>query len=427
MDRTAVMILGGGQGTRLYPLTKERSKPAVPIAGKFRLIDLPLSNCLHSGLDKIYILTQFNSDSLHRHIAQAYRFDNFSQGFVQILAAQQTPTNKNWYQGTADAVRQSLRRLVRNRPDYILILSGDHLYRMDYRYLIHEHIRREADVTIPVLPVTRDKCQEFGILQVDAEGWIHNFVEKPREDAILDQLKVPADLARQQGVMPDGRDYIASMGIYVFNAEMLFDALNEYEGVDFGKHVIPQLLSKKKVLSYFFDGYWEDIGTIKSFYEANLALTRPVPEYNFYDERYMVYSRPRFLPGAKINEAKFTSSLINDGAIISSGAVVEHSIVGLRGIISEGAQVYETIMMGADYFDSPDNRYEIVPKGAPPLGIGPRSIVRRAIVDKNARIGADVKILNEQNIQEADSLCYHIREGIVIIPRSAVVPDGCVI
>ncbi|MGC9329889.1 MAG: glucose-1-phosphate adenylyltransferase, partial [Candidatus Hinthialibacter sp.] len=420
-ELTEVLILGGGQGSRLYPLTKERAKPAVPVAGKFRLIDLPLSNCLHSNLPRIYILTQFNSDSLHRHIAQTYRFDSFSRGFIQILAAQQTPGNKDWFQGTADAVRHALRRFVNRRPKYIVILSGDHLYRMDYRQLLKTHIENEADVTISVLPVIRNRASDFGILQVNEEGRIIAFQEKPSSQEDLDKLIVPPQLFEKYSLDPKGRQHIASMGIYIFNLQSLSEALNEhYHSPDFGKHIIPALINEKRVFAHFFDDYWEDIGTIRSFYEANLALTRPVPEFNFYDERRLVYSRPRYLPGTKVNQATIRASIIGDGAIIS-GAVIEDSIIGLRGVIAENAQLYRTIMMGADYYDNYEQLQEDVPEDAPPLGVGPRSIIKNAIVDKNARIGCDVRILNESCVQEADGPNYSIRDGIVVIPRDKVV------
>ncbi|MEW6238893.1 MAG: glucose-1-phosphate adenylyltransferase, partial [Candidatus Omnitrophota bacterium] len=400
-ERTSVFILGGGQGSRLYPLTKARAKPAVPVAGKFRLIDLPVSNCLHSRLDRIYILTQFNSDSLHRHISQTYRFDVFSKGFVQVLAAQQTPENQNWYQGTADAVRHALRRFVRRKPEHVLILSGDHLYRMDYRQLLRTHVKTDADATISVLPVSRNHCKEYGILQADDQGKIVSFFEKPSDSELLDRLRVPPVVFDNQGVSSSGRDYIASMGIYVFRTDALIEALNEHQGSDFGKDIIPALLEEKRVFAHFFDGYWEDIGTIRSFYHANLALTEELPQFNFYDETGLVYTRPRFLPGAKINDANIHSSLICDGSIIM-GAVVKNSIIGLRGIVAENAQVYNTVMMGADYYDSPGVAQEDIPPGAPALGIGPRSIVQGAIVDKNARIGSDVRITNPSRIMEAD-------------------------
>lgn len=425
-EETEVLILGGGHGKRLYPLTESRAKPAVPVAGKFRLIDLPLSNCLHSNLPRIYILTQFNSDSLHRHIAQTYRFDSFSRGFIQILAAQQTPVNKDWFQGTADAVRHALRRFVHRRPKYIVILSGDHLYRMDYRQLLRTHIINNADVTISVLPVSRQRASDFGILQVNEEGQITAFQEKPTSVEDLDRLKVPPNLFDKFALQSKGREHIASMGIYVFNMQSLSEALSEHASADFGNHIIPALIGAKRVFSHFFDGYWEDIGTIRSFYDANLALTKPVPEFNFYDERHLVYSRPRYLPGTKINQATIRASIIGDGAIVS-GAVIEDSIIGLRGVIAENAQLYRTIMMGADYYDSREQREEDIPENAPSLGVGCRSIIKNAILDKNARIGSDVRILNEERIQEADGPNYCIRDGIVVIPRSAIIHSGTVI
>ncbi len=425
-EKTEVLILGGGKGSRLYPLTKERAKPAVPVAGKFRLIDLPLSNCLYSGLPRIYILTQFNSDSLHRHIAQTYRFDSFSRGFIQVLAAQQTPDNKDWFQGTADAVRHALRRFVNRKPEHVLILSGDHLYQMDYLKLLQTHVTNNADVTISVLPITQDKAPEFGILKVNEDGQISSFQEKPKKGKELNQLKVPSQLFVDKGIEARGREHIASMGIYVFKMDTLIKALEESDCSDFGKDIIPSIIGTKRVFSHFFDGYWEDIGTIKTFYEANLALTRSVPDFNFYDERHQIYTRPRFLPGIKVNQATIRSSIIGDGAIVS-GAVIEDSIIGLRGVIAENAQLYRTVMMGADYYDSDNQSVEDISPSAPALGIGARSIVKNAIVDKNARIGSDVRILNEAGIQEADGDNYFIRDGIVVIPRSTIIPSGTVI
>lgn len=426
-DQTAVIILGGGQGTRLFPLTHTRSKPAVPVAGKFRLIDLSISNCLHSNMYRLYVLTQFNSDSLHRHISQTYRFDAFSSGHIQILAAQQTPSNTNWYQGTADAVRQALDRLHQRRPANVLILSGDHLYRMDYRRLIAAHVERDSDVTISVIPVEEKRCADFGILQIDSSEKIINFVEKPKTPQEFSPLRVPKQVFSNYGIEPKGRDYIASMGIYAFKTQTLFDSLHKQAGSDFGKNIIPALIETHKVHAYFFDGYWEDIGTIRSFYEANLALTDTVPDFNFYEEDFMIYTRPRFLPGAKINEAQIKSSIICDGAIIASNAKVDRSIIGLRGVVREGAQIYNTVMMGADYYDSPNNQFEDVASDAPPLGVGPGSIVSGAIVDKNARIGSNVRITNEGKSEDIDKPNYSIRDGIVVIPRSAVIPDGTVI
>lgn len=426
-EQTAVLILGGGQGTRLYPLTKTRSKPAVPLAGKYRLIDLAISNCLHSMLDRLYILTQFNSDSLHRHIAQTYRFDIFSKGFIQILAAQQTPKNRHWYQGTADAVRQSLERLHQRQPENVLILSGDHLYRMDYRRLLQVHVERDADVTVSVIPVAEDKCNDFGIMRINDSEEIINFVEKPGTAEERDPLRVQPSVFEKYGIKPHGREYIASMGIYAFKTRTLFEALTENDGSDFGKNIIPAMIKNKKVSSYFFDGYWEDIGTIRSFYEANLALTHTTPDFNFYDEDFMIHTRPRFLPGAKINEAQVRSSIICDGAIVSAGSRVERSIIGLRGVIGENAYVADTVMMGDDYYDGPNTTFEDVPADAPPLGIGAGSTIIGSIVDKNARIGKNVTITNEGKGQDTDEPNYSVRDGIVVIPRSAVIPDNTVI
>lgn len=426
-DQTAVIILGGGAGKRLYPLTKTRAKPAVPVAGKFRLIDLSISNCLHSDLYRMYILTQFNSDSLHRHIVLTYRFDSFTNGLIQIMAAQQTPSKTTWYQGTADAVRQALERLHQRRPENVLILSGDHLYRMDYRRLLAAHVERDSDVTISVFPVDEARCKDFGVMQIDSSARIVSFCEKPQTEEEISPLRVPDQTFREYGVEPKGRNFIASMGIYAFKTQTLFDALRELPGSDFGKDIIPAMIQTKNVHSYFFDGYWEDIGTIRSFYNANLSLTDTIPDFNFYEEDFQIFTRPRFLPGAKINEAQIRSSLICDGAIVASSATVDRSLIGLRGIVREGAQVADTVMMGADYYDSADNQYEDIPAGAPLLGIGPGSVVKGAIVDKNARIGANVTITNEEKGEDIDTPMYSIRDGIVVIPRSTVIPDGTVI
>jgi len=426
LENTLAVIMGGGQGTRLYPLTQQRAKPAVPFGGKYRLIDVPISNCINSGVYKIAVLTQFNSVSLHRHISNTYNFDAFHSGYVSIWAAEQTGESSAWYQGTADAVRQSLRRFERRTPDHLLILSGDHLYKMDYRHLLKTHVENNADVTIAVVPVTRESCCEFGILQVDKQSQIVSFVEKPSEEDELNRLRVPPEVFDDHRIPSKGREHIASMGIYAFRFDALYEALHASDKPDFGKDIIPSLLGKKRVFAHFFDDYWEDIGTIRAFYEANLALTETLPQFNFYDERCMVYTHPRFLPGAKINSAMIRHSLICDGAIVS-GTLIEHSIVGLRGVIADKAQIVQTIMMGADYYDNAKNAIENVPEGAPPLGIGTHSLVNGAIIDKNARIGANVQIINKDRVRETDQANYSIRDGIVIIPRSAIIPDGTMI
>ena len=345
-QRTLAVIMGGGAGTRLFPLTKDRSKPAVPLGGKYRLVDMPISNCLNSGLRSIYILTQFNSMSLHRHIQASYKFDHFSRSFVDILAAQQTPEGSQWYQGTADAVRQNMRYFLERPFDYYLILSGDQLYRMDFRALLHQHIRSGADITLATKPVRRGSVSEFGIMQSDAERRITRFVEKPKDDAILNEFKMSRELLTSIGADEEEELFQASMGIYVFNREVLVECL-ENDLVDFGKHIIPQSIKERHVSGYVFNGYWEDIGTIRAFYEANLDLTDLLPQYSFFEASAPIYTHPRFLPGSKINGATLRQAIIADGCIISD-AHLERSVIGVRSIIQTGATIRNSIVMGAD-------------------------------------------------------------------------------
>jgi glucose-1-phosphate adenylyltransferase len=422
LRKTSVAILGGGQGARLFPLTKERAKPAVPLAGKYRLIDIPLSNCVHSGIDRISLLTQFNSDSLHRHIAQTYRFDMFGKGFVQVLAAQQTMTNVDWYQGTADAVRQTFTRIAGPDDEHILILSGDHLYRMDYQEMLTTHIANSADVTVSVLPVPRNRCSEYGIVEIDSTARVINFFEKPTDEALLDQLAVPPHVFAERGIDPRGRTHIGSMGVYLFTREALSDALRDEQRTDFGKHVFPAVLKRFKVIAHFFDGYWEDIGTVRSFYEANLGLTAEAPRFNFYEANRPIFTHPRNLPPAKINGARVHTSLVCEGAIITD-ADIEESVIGLRSIIHPGVHISRSIIMGADYYETEEEQKEHVP----PVGIGPRTVIRGAIIDKNARIGADVRFTNESSREYMDSQNIYIRDRIIIVPKNAVVPSGTVL
>jgi len=336
-DKTLAIIMGGGAGTRLFPLTKERSKPAVPLAGKYRIVDIPISNCINSGLRRIYVLTQFNSASLHRHINSSYKFDNFSRSFVEILAAQQTPTDTNWYQGTADAVRQNLRDFLQHPYDYFVILSGDQLYRMDYGEVLNQHIATKSELTIPTLPVTRALSPDFGIMHTDDQRKITRFVEKPKEAAVLDTLRIPPALLKQLDREETEELFQASMGIYVFNRETLIRALDN-QHVDFGKHVIPEMLETARVHAFIFDGYWEDIGTIRSFFEANLTLTDTIPPFNFFDTRSPIYTHARFLPASKINGAMVKQAIISDGCIITD-AHIERSVIGIRSYISEGTTI----------------------------------------------------------------------------------------
>ena len=420
LENVRAVILGGGRGERLFPLTMHRAKPAVPVAGKYRLIDITLSNCINSEVRNIFILTQFNSDSLHRHISAAYRFDHFTRGSVQVLAAQQTTEHTDWFQGTADAVRKTLRRIISSEPEHVVILSGDHLYRMDYRDLLAYHIERDLDISIAAKPVNRHECAGFGILRIDEEANIIEFVEKPQDDGVLTDLQVPESLFNRQGIDPGDRRHIASMGIYVFRTEILKRLLEENEDSDFGKQVLPSALGRFRMGAHMFDGYWEDIGTIRSFYDANIALTDPCPAFNFYDERHPMFTRPRFLPASKANGARMRNCIIADGAIIDD-AEINNSIIGLRCIIHEGCQIHRSILMGADEYDEPGSNPET------PFGIGANSIIQNAIIDKDARVGSNVRIVNERGAVREDGDFYHIREGITLIPRHVVVPSGTVI
>jgi len=409
------LILGGGQGQRLYPLTRERSKPAVPLAGKYRLIDIPMSNCLNSGIEKIALLTQFNSASLHRHISRTYTRDLFSSGWVQILAAEQTPRSGDWYQGTADAVRKQMLEINEAGGKYVLILAGDHLYRMDYRDFAQYHADHEAEVSIAVKPVGREDASSLGILKMDEEGRIVEFREKPK-GADLDGLESNDDPARP---------YMASMGIYFFNREMLQSSL-KLKGDDFGKEVIPSLIEKHKVMGYPFDGYWEDIGTIRRFYEVNLDMAAPLPHFNLYSADLPIYTRPRFLPGSKVQGGSLINVLLADGCRVQE-ASIRSSVIGLRSIIADGVTIHRSIIMGADFYETEPDRLENRRLGRPDIGIGTSSVIEEAIVDKNARIGRRVIIRAIPNRPDAETDIWVSREGIVIIPKGAIIPDGTVI
>ena len=425
MPDLITMVLAGGQGTRLFPLTARRSKPAVPIAGKFRLIDVPLSNCIHSNFRRIYILTQFSAESLHRHISQTYRFSIFSQDFITILSAQQTLENRDWYQGTADAVRKNL-RFINNRGDYVLILSGDHLYRMDYRKFVDYHIEKGADISIGVLPVTAERAGEFGIMHVDKNAQITKFHEKPKEEELLNNLRVPEKMFYEQGIQPNGRSHLASMGIYVFNKNTLIELLEDTSFSDFGKEVIPFAISGKKVFSYFFDGYWEDIGTTGAFFDAHIELTRPLPQFDFYDEDAPIFSHPRFLPGAKVIGAEIQNSILCDGSIVDP-STIKNSMIGIRSIVGKGCELNEVVMMGADFFETPEQKNKNQKQGIPNVGIGNNCVIRRAIIDKNARVGNNVKLINQQALNDKESEHYVIRDGIIVVAKNTVIPDGTVV
>ena len=416
------VILGGGRGTRLFPLTRDRAKPSVPIAGKFRLVDIPISNCLHSGLEKIYVLTQFNSVSLNRHIAQAYRFDTYRRGFVQILAAQQTLMGEEWYQGTADAIKHNEPYILnpRFKDDYVLILAGDHLYRMDYQKMLAVHTESNADITVSVIPVEKAVTSGLGILQADANGRIVDFVEKPQTEAELQRLRVEPEVFRSRGIEPHGREYIASMGIYIFNREVLQEVLQDESNVDFGKDIIPKSIQTRPISAYFFDGYWEDIGTIRSFYSANIALTDTAPAFNFYDEQAPIYTNRRHLPSTKVNSSSVRSSILAEGSIIDDSEL-DRTIVGIRSIISGGSRVYQSVLMGADYYESEASQAESERSGIPKVGIGRNCLIQNAIIDKNARIGDNSVLVNRDGIDNYDGENYCIRDGIVIVPKDATI------
>ena len=407
------LILGGGAGSRLQPLTKERSKPAVPIAGKYRLVDIPISNCINSGIRRIFLLTQFNSVSLHQHIAATFRFDQFSGGHVRILAAEQTPDSDGWFQGTADAVRRSIRYFKADHPDLVVILSGDQLYRMDIRKVIDTHIENGADLTISTKPVSRSEAGALGIMQTDADGRIIRFAEKPGDTPLLDELRTP--------VYEDER-YLASMGIYVFNMSVLSELLCTNAQSDFGKHIIPEAIESHKVYSYIFDEYWEDIGTIRSFWAANLALAAPLPSFSFYAMEAPIYTNMRYLPPSKINQCNVSCSLLSDGCIIS-GERIDHSVVGLRAKVGEGTKIEDSIIMGADYYE----HGEIDDPSGIPMGIGKDCYIKQAIVDKNVRIGDGVVITPEGKPEDTQNEMYWVREGIIVIPKNTVIPSGTVL
>src|SRR6516162_2579908 len=421
-NKTLAIIMGGGAGTRLFPLTQKRAKPAVPLGGKYRLVDIPISNCLNSGLRQVYVLTQFNSESLNRHIADSYQFDRFTKSFIEILAAQQTPEDARWYQGTADAVRQNLRYFLQRPYEYYLVLSGDHLYRMDYGDLLHEHVRTGADVTLGTTPVDRQAVSGVGILQSDAERHIFGFEEKPKDPKLLDELRIPPDLLKELGRPSDAELYQGSMGIYVFNRQVLIDALASNQD-DFGKHIIPASLQKYRVFAYIFQGYWEDIGTVRAFFEANLALTDPVPTFDLFDHINRIYIQQRHLPPSKVSGTEVQRVIIADGSIITD-AHIDRAVVGIRSVIGSGATIRNSVLMGADFYQA--EAWEPKP-GVPPLGIGCRCRIEGAIIDKNARIGEGVVITPEGKPDNADGESYCIRDGVVVVPKGTVIPAGTLI
>ncbi len=423
--RVLSVVMGGGQGSRLFPLTYERSKPAVPLAGKYRLVDIPISNCINSRLNQIYLLTQFNSASLHRHITHSYKFDHFSQGFVDILAAEQTPTSDSWYEGTADAVRKNLAHLLNNDFEYLLILSGDQLYRIDFREIIASHIEKEAELTVATIPVARELASSFGIMHNDARGRISRFVEKPGTPELLDSLRLPAGQVSEHQLEPGSDHYLASMGIYLFNRQTLIDLLDN-EMTDFGKHIIPRSIETHRVYSYVYQGYWEDIGTIRAFFEANLDMAAPLPKFDFFQMETPVYTRPRFLPASKINGAAIDQAIISDGCIIDRSRI-SHSLIGVRSLIAPGCRVHRSILLGSNNYETQESKAASDRDGIPRIGVGENTRIENTIIDKNARIGANCVIIPDDKPEHLDGENYYIRDGIVIIPRNAVISDGTMI
>jgi len=419
-DQVLSVILGGGEGNRLFPLTKERAKPAVPIAGKYRLVDIPISLSLNSGIKRIFLLTQYLSSSLHRHVQQSYRFDDFvPRGFIEIVAAQKTREGTEWYQGTADAVRQGLIHFDNHPHEHVLILSGDQLYRMDFRKMLEHHISSGSDITVAALPVDKESAPRLGLLRVDAQRRITEFVEKPKDPKVL------AGLTGGDG-MPAGRPYLASMGIYIFRRETLRECLSATQGQDFGKDVLPEAIRSKKVSAYIYEGYWEDIGTIGAFYRANLDLLAPVPKFDFGLSSAPIYTRARFLPGSVVENSQVIRAIVSDGCVIQK-SVLDDAVVGIRQRIGSECKIRRSILMGADYFETSSQRDENARLGRPDVGLGEGTIIEDAIIDKNVRIGRRVKIRAAGKPKEFDGDGFYVRDGIVVVPKGAVIPDGTVI
>ena len=416
MRDVLTIVLGGGRGTRLFPLTHHRSKPAVPIGGKYRLIDIALSNCLHADLKKIYVLTQFNSASLNRHIAQTYRLDMFSEGFVEILAAEQTPEGEQWFQGTADAVRQAARHFRDVDCEYFLILAGDHVYRMDFNELLEAHIERKADITIAAQPVTAEDATQMGIFRFDGSGQVSGFEEKPKPERLREMGSSAAAHSPAGGLAPD-KPFVASMGIYVFSHDVLYDVLARNRAVDFGREIIPQALATHRVHPFLYRGFWADVGTVRAFYDVNLMLTARDAPFSFFHPRRPIYTHARFLPAARVQDCRVDAALIADGAYLDSCEVTS-SVVGIRSSIYRGAKVTRSILLGADYYED---------SGELPLGVGKNAVLDRVIVDKNARIGDGARLVNERGIENADGDGYYIRGGIILVPKNGVVKAGTVV
>jgi glucose-1-phosphate adenylyltransferase len=422
------IILGGGRGSRLYPLTMLRSKPAVPIAGKYRLIDIPISNCINSGCNRIYVLTQFLSVSLHRHISNTYKFDPFSRGFVEILAAQQTNEASDWYQGTADAVRQNIRYVHEDPCRDILILSGDQLYRMDYRQMHKTHVESDADVTIAVLPVNAEATTGFGIVRLSDKGRVAGFIEKPQTPDLLRPFYTSTEFIETRGIVCNDRNYLASMGIYLFKRDTLFSLLNASPlATDFGKEIFPRIIGHMNVQAHLFDGFWEDVGTIKSYHEANLALCAPNPPFEFHHGGGVIYTRARYLPASRVNASKLENTLISDGCVIGEGTTIQRCVVGIRTQIGKNVTLKNSVIIGADSIETPAEKDAARRRGIPNMGIGSGTIIDNAILDKDCCVGENVRITNKENVKNAEGKNYVIRDGIVVIPKGAIVDDGTVI
>ena len=417
MREILCLVLGGGRGTRLYPLTKVRCKPAVPFAGKYRLIDIPISNSINSGFDHIYVLTQFNSESLNKHITRTYKLDTFSKGFVEIMAADQSMDSTDWFQGTADAVRRCLKHFNNPNIKYVLVLSGDQLYKMDFRQLLSFHTEKESQITIACKPIQPGQVGEYGIMGTDKNGRINNFIEKPQDESHVKGMQVKIE---------KGKSYLASMGIYLFNKDTLVEILTANQKADFGREVIPDSFSHKLTYAYIHNGYWQDIGTIKTFYEESLVFTDTIPPVDLFDEGWQFFTRPRYLPPAKIEESQLDRAIIGGGSILYK-CQIRHSIVGLRSRIGESVTIEDSVIMGADFYQSIEDIEQDKKNKTPPIGIGKGSVIKKAIIDKNARIGEGVKIINQKNLDSAESSMYSIKDGIVIIPKNTIIPPGTVI
>ena len=423
---TVALILGGGRGTRLYPLVKARSKPAVSLGGQYRMIDIPVSNCINSGFRNIYVITQFNSASLNNHIYNAYRFDNFSGGHVSILAAEQTDTNIDWYQGTADAVRKNLEHFDNEFVNNVVILSGDQVYRMNYNVMLQHMLETGADIVVGTVPVVREDAKGFGVMLVNKRGQITNFHEKPKEDEALDALKLSEEQKKMFNIEDPEKDYLASMGIYVFRRNVLKELLSDVSMIDFGKDIIPEAIKKYKVFSYAFQGYWEDVGTIKAYFEANISFGSKNPPFDFYDENAPIYTHVRYLSPSKVEKATITSSIIADGCRIEN-ATIKDCVIGVRSVVQSGSTLERVVMMGSDYYEDNDDIERLNVKQLPKIGIGKKCTLKNVIIDKNVRIGNDVVITNKKKIQHQDSDFYCIRDGIVILPKNTIVKSGTII